>query len=69
MNNPYWERVCGIAEAQRAKGLKDYGQGIELNPADVHTRIHMALEELVDLAMYLCWIDDKITEKENKNEI
>ena len=65
MNNPYWERVNKIAEKQRDKGIKDYGQGIEMNPADIHTRIEMALEELVDLAMYLCWLEDKATEKEN----
>lgn len=65
MENPYWERVSKIAEKQRNKGIKDYGQGIEMNPADIHTRIEMALEELVDLAMYLCWIDDKLKEKEN----
>ena len=64
MENPYWERVSKIAEKQRNKGIKDYGQGIEMNPADIHTRIEMALEELVDLAMYLCWIDDKLKEKE-----
>lgn len=64
MANPYWERVNAIAERQRRKGIETYGKGIESNPSDVHTRIEMALEELVDLAMYLCWVEEKITEKE-----
>lgn len=66
MDNPYWDRVNRIAERQRNKGLKEYGQGIEMNPADIHTRVEMALEELVDLAMYLCWVEDFLNkEKEN----
>lgn len=68
MGNPYWDRICEIAEKQRAKGVKTYGQGIEANDKDIHTRIEMALEELVDLGMYLCWIDDKIHEEEATNK-
>lgn len=65
MNNPYWDYVNEIAEKQRNKGIKDYGQGIEMNTANVHKRIEMALEELVDLSMYLCWIEDELKEKDS----
>lgn len=66
MDNPYWDRVNRIAERQRNKGLAEYGKGIETNSADIHSRIEMALEELVDLAMYLCWVEDFFNkEKEN----
>lgn len=58
MTNPYWERIERIADRQRNKGIEAYGQGIECNDKDIHTRIEMALEELVDLAMYLCWVED-----------
>lgn len=67
-NNPYWDRINGIAEKQRTKGIRNYGQGIEANPADLHIRIDMALEELVDLAMYLCWVEDALTRKDRKND-
>ena len=33
MNNPYWERICKLSEAQRKKGMETYGQGLESNPA------------------------------------
>lgn len=62
MNNPYWQRISAIADRQRKKGIETYGKGIEENPEELHKRIEMALEELVDLGMYLCWVDDKLTE-------
>ena len=65
-SNPYWERIEAIADRQRAKGMKTYGQGIEANPEALHKRIDMALEELIDLALYLCWVDDKIKELEDE---
>lgn len=68
-DNPYWERLNSIAMRQRLKGIETYGQGIESNPAAIKKRIEMALEELVDLGMYLCWICDGISGKEsNHNE-
>lgn len=60
MNNPYWKNICAIAERQRAKGISTYGQGIEMNPADVITRIEYLQEELVDALMYCEWIKDRI---------
>lgn len=65
-SNPYWERIEAISARQRAKGMKTYGQGIEANPKALHKRIDMALEELIDLAMYLCWVDDKIKALEDE---
>jgi hypothetical protein len=59
-NNPYWENICAITERQRAKGIATYGQGIEMNPADVVTRIEYLQEELVDALMYCEWIKDGI---------
>lgn len=60
MNNPYWKNICAIAERQRAKGVATYGQGIEMNPADVITRIEYLQEELVDALMYCEWIKDGV---------
>lgn len=61
MNNPYWKNICAIAERQRAKGVATYGQGIEMNPAEVITRIKYLQEELVDALMYCEWIKDGIS--------
>lgn len=58
MNNPYWEHVCEIADRQRLKGIGQYGQGIEENDQPVGKKVDMAIEELVDLAMYLEWVKD-----------
>ena len=60
MNNPYWKNICTIANRQRAKGIATYGQGIEMNPAEVITRIEYLQEELVDALMYCEWIKDGI---------
>ena len=60
MHNPYWKNVCAIAEKQRAKGIETYGQGIEMNPADVITRIEYLQEELIDALMYCEWIKDSM---------
>lgn len=58
--NPYWERICAIAERQRAKGMSTYGKGIECNPKDIVERIEYLEEELVDGLMYCEWIKDKL---------
>jgi hypothetical protein len=60
MANPYWENVCDIAERQREKGVATYGKGIEMNPADIVTRIAYLQEELVDALMYCEWIKSHI---------
>lgn len=60
--NPYFERICGLFEQQRRKGLKTYGQGLERNPAAITKRIEHLQEELVDALMYCEWIKDKIKE-------
>ena len=50
--NPYWERITATAERQRKKGMAEYGQGLECNPADIVTRLNYLEEELVDALMY-----------------
>ena len=61
--NPYWERICKLSERQRAKGMETYGQGLEMNPADIVKRINHLQEELVDALMYCEWIKDKVMEE------
>ena len=58
--NPYWERITATAERQRQKGLREYGQGLEANPADIVTRLNYLEEELVDALMYCEWIKEKL---------
>ena len=58
--NPYWERITATAERQREKGLREYGQGLEANPADIMTRLTYLEEELVDALMYCEWIKEKL---------
>ena len=60
-DNPYWENICSIAQKQREKGMNTYGQGLEMNPADVVARINHLEEELVDALMYCEWIKDSVT--------
>lgn len=62
--NPYWERICRIAEKQREKGMKTYGQGLESNPLDMVGRLEYLQEELIDALMYCEWIKDKLMEGE-----
>ena len=73
MNNPYWERITQMSDRQREKGIKTYGQGLELfTTPDVIKRIEYIQEELIDGLMYLEWLKEKLkgeaengTEKEN----
>ena len=58
--NPYWECITAIAERQREKGIAEYGQGLEANPADIMTRLTYLEEELVDALMYIEWAKDYI---------
>ena len=58
--NPYWERITAIANRQREKGIAEYGQGLECNPADIVTRLNYLEEELVDALMYCEWIKEKL---------
>ena len=60
MTNPYWERITKIAEHQREKGIAEYGQGLEDNPAGIVQRITYLEEELVDGLMYCEWIKDRL---------
>lgn len=67
--NPYWERICKLADKQRAKGMETYGQGLESNPAAIRERIKHLQEELIDGLMYCEWINDKIEELMNQKGI
>lgn len=60
MTNPYWDRITAIAERQREKGITEYGQGLEDNPAGIVQRITYLEEELVDGLMYCEWIKDRL---------
>ena len=51
--NPYWERITATAERQREKGIAEYGQGLECNPANIVTRMNYLEEELIDAFMYI----------------
>lgn len=57
-NNPYWERICCLADRQRNKGIETYGQGLEDNPLPVLERLTYIEEELIDALMYIEWIKD-----------
>jgi hypothetical protein len=63
--NPYWDKVTTLANKQRAKGLKDYGQGIEDNPAAVLDRLTYIEEELIDALMYLEWLREGLANVKN----
>jgi hypothetical protein len=68
VRNPYWERVCDLAEEQRIKGIKTYGRGIEMNPADAVTRIEYLQEELVDALMYCEWIKASLLQQKGTDD-
>lgn len=53
LNNPYWERICRMAEKQRAKGINTYGQGLEDNPMKIIERLEYLEEELIDGLYYI----------------
>jgi hypothetical protein len=61
--NPYWDRVCKLAEKQRKKGMGKYGTGLENNPADMLKRIEHLQEELIDALMYCEWMKDELEGK------
>ena len=59
--NPYWERICTISDKQRAKGMKTYGQGLEMNPMSIIERLEYLEEELIDGLMYIEHIKEWFT--------
>lgn len=61
--NPYWDNITSIADRQRDKGIHEYGQGLESNPADIMTRLNYLEEELIDALMYCEWIKEKLGEE------
>ena len=52
-SNPYWERICEMADKQRAKGMRTYGKGLEDNPLPFVERLNYLAEELIDALMYI----------------
>lgn len=52
-SNPYWLRICELADKQRAKGIRTYGKGLEDNPLSAEDRLTYLEEELVDALMYI----------------
>ena len=58
--NPYWDRITAIANRQRAKGVKEYGRGVEDDTAGINVRLDRIEEELVDTLMYLEHLRDGI---------
>jgi hypothetical protein len=65
MSNPYWDNINAIAERQRKKGMATYGQGLEMNTADIVTRLEYLQEELIDALMYCEWIKDHLRRAED----
>lgn len=55
-SNPFWNRICAIAEKQREKGFETYGQGLENNLLPVFERLEYIEEELIDALMYIEWL-------------
>lgn len=53
MSNPLWEKIEAKASAQREKGLREYGRGLEDDHADINTRLDRIEEELIDALMYI----------------
>lgn len=62
VDNPYWQRISGLADKQREKGRSKYGQGLESNPAGILERINHIQEELIDGLMYLEWLKEAVVE-------
>lgn len=65
--NPYWDRITDIANRQREKGIKTYGQGLEDNTMSVLTCMEYLQEELIDALMYIEHIKERLGGKENND--
>ena len=64
IENPYWNRITDIANRQREKGIKTYGQGLEDNKMSVLTCMEYLQEELIDTLMYIEHIKEILGGKE-----
>lgn len=64
-DNPYWDKICAMAERQRLKGLIKYSRGLEDNPMVMIDRLEYLQEELIDGLMYIEHIKAKLTEDFN----
>ena len=66
--NPFWNRICEIAEKQRKKGLETYGQGLESNLLPVLERLEYIEEELIDALMYIEWLKSGLVRGEGDEQ-
>lgn len=64
--NPYWERICAIADKQRAKGVATYGQGLEDNPMKIIERLEYLEEELIDGLYYIEHVKEWLYEADSQ---
>lgn len=46
-------RVCALIAQRQMLGIKKYGQTVEQNPLYLREWLHHALEEALDMAIYL----------------
>lgn len=65
MTGRYWSRVCAIQSRQAAKGLAEYGQALEENPAAAVERVQHLEEELIDGLMYCEWLKEQLAHGED----
>jgi predicted glycoside hydrolase/deacetylase ChbG (UPF0249 family) len=61
--NPVGEEVQRAIEKQMSKGIERYGHPIDIN--DGHDWIQEAIEECVDMLMYLCALKLRCRRKSN----
>lgn len=63
-DNPYWNRIEVIAKRQRDKGIKTYGQGLEMDTVGIIKRLEYLEEELIDGLFYVEHIKEWLREKD-----
>lgn len=56
------EQLISLIKERSAKGLEEYGQTLDDNPAEMLERLQHLLEEQIDAAKYTLWIMQKIKE-------
>lgn len=58
-------RVCALIAKRQQMGIKKYGQTVEQNPLYLREWLHHALEEALDMAIYLARAIDEIDANED----
>lgn len=56
-------RVCALIAKRQQLGIKKYGQTVEENPLYIREWLHHALEEALDMAIYLARAIEEIDAK------